>query len=378
MTYETVIVGSGVAGLTAAYRLAPDHDVLVVDRAGIGEGTSSRASGVITAPVDYPDQPVWSAHATEFFRELDGTGTFEWTQREYVRGVRPEDAESSEEAARADGVELVDADEYDHVFDADAPYERALVWEDTGFFDVDDFLATMHREAADRGAEFRPDTTVTSVLVEDSTAVGVETEYGTVEADSVVVAAGSATRDLLVDVLPLPIKKFTWNVAYLDAGLEEEYPMGGDGRVGAYWRRTRDDHLLVGVEHRYGNQPADEAAEQAIGDKLTTFLSDHLPGLLSHVDDETDVVRYEVCPMADATTPDATAIIDAPEEGPDDLVVAAGFHGAGVMAADSIGTAVRALLTDDEPAFSLDPFRLDRFDTRGTDFEFNTLFPSMS
>lgn len=378
MTYDTVIVGSGVAGLTAAYRLAPDHDVLVVDRAGIGEGTSSRASGVITAPVDYPDQPEWSAHATEFFRELDGTGTFEWTQREYVRGVRPEDMESSEETARADGVELVDVDEYDHVFDADAPYEQVLVWEDTGFFDVDDFLATMHREAADRGVEFRPDTTVESVLVEDGAAVGVETEFGAVEADAVVVATGSATRDLLIDVLPLPIKKFTWNVAYLDAGLAEGYPMGGDARLGAYWRRTRDAHLLVGVEHRYESQPAGAEAERAIGDKLTAFLSDHLPGLLADVDGSTDVVRYEVCPMADATTPDATAIIDAPDEGPADLLVAAGFHGAGVMAADSIGTAVRALLTDEEAPFSLDPFRLDRFDTRGTDFEFSTLFSSLS
>lgn len=373
MSDEVIVVGSGCAGLSAAYRLAPDHDVLVVDRAGIGEGTSSRASGVLTASIDYPNLPEWSAHATDFFRELDGTGTFSWTQRPFVRGVRPEDVSESEDEAQADGVSLVDAAEFDETFDATAPYSHALVWENCGYCDVDEFLATLHKEAITRGAEFRPDTTVESVIVEDGTAVGVETEFGAVRGDSVVVAAGSATRHLLADVLPLPLRKFTWNVAYLDAGLPEPYAMGGDSQLGAYWRRTRDDHLLVGVENRYVSEPKTRADEQVIGEKLESLLTD-LPELLAHVDENTDVVRYEVCPMADTTTPDARGIIDAPDEAPDNLVVAAGFHGAGVMATDSIGTAVRSLVTGEEAPFSLSPFRLDRFETRNTEFPFNTLF----
>lgn len=372
MVYDTIIVGSGIAGLSAAYRLAPDHDVLVVDRAGIGEGTSSRASGVLTAPVDYPDQPEWAAHATEFFRDLDGVGTFDWIDREYVRGVRPDDRDNAEESTAVDGVEIVDVDEYDDVFDDDAPYDRALVWDGCGYCDVDDLLATLYSETSRRGVEFRPDTTVTSVRVEDGAATAVETEYGIIEADTVVVAAGSATRDLLAEVLELPIRKFTWNVAYLDADLNDGYPMGGDPRYGAYWRGTDDGHLLVGVEHRYESEPPSE--EEAFGDRLDAFIGAELGGLLADVDAGTDVVRYEACPMADATTPDAKAIIDAPGEGPDDLVVAAGFHGAGVMAAGSIGTAIRSLVTGEEAPFALDPFRLDRFDVRGTDFEFASLF----
>lgn len=374
MTEEIVIVGSGIAGLAAAYRLAPDHDVLVVDRAGIGEGTSSRASGVLTAPVDYPHRPEWAAHATEFFRELDGTGTFEWVEREFVRGIRPRDLEVAEETARGDGVSLVDPDAYAHVFEAEAPYERLLVWEDCGYCEVDDLLATLHREARRRGVEFRPDTAVASVLVEDGAAVGIETEYGTVEADAVVVAAGSGTRPLLEPVLPLPIRKFTWNVAYVDAGIEGTYPMGGDQQLGAYWRGTRDGHLLVGTEHRYESEPAGAEAEREFGEHLDSLLSEDLPRVLVHHSAEADVVRYEVCPMADATTPDGRAIVDAPGEGPDGLVVAAGFHGAGVMSAGSIGTAVRSLLTGEAAPFPLDAFALDRFDTRGTDFEFATMF----
>lgn len=376
MHYDTIIVGSGVAGLMAAYRLAPDQDVLVIDRAGIGEGTSSRASGVITTAVDYPDFPQWSAHALEFFRELDGTGTFEWTPREYVRGIRPENVEESTAYAEVEGVELLDAVEFDHIFADEAPYSHALVWENCGFFDVDDFIATMHNQATERGVEFRPDTTVESVVIQNNSAVGVETEYGAVEADNVVVAAGSATRTLLDDVLPLPMMKFTWNVAYLDAGIADTYPMGGDTEVGAYWRGTRDGYLLVGVEQSIDKDSTEEA-DQPIGETLPRVLSSQLPDLLAAVDQNTNVVRYEVCPMADSTTPDATPIIDAPEGGPDDLVVAAGFHGAGVMAAASIGTAVRAHILDEEAPFDLDPFRLDRFETPGTDFEITSMFSNL-
>ena len=372
MAYDTVIVGSGIAGLSAALRLALDHDVVVVDRAGIGEGTSSRASGVMTAPVDYPDQPGWAEHTTEFFRDLDGTGTFEWTDRNYVRGVRPEDLDRAEEAAEADGVSLVDAAEYDSVFDEDAPYEYAAVWEDCGYCSVDDLLATMYSQARREGVEFRPDTTVTSVSVENGAVTGIETEYGSVEAETVVAAAGSGTRDLLADVLELPIRKFTWNVAYLEVDLEEGYPMGGDPNFGVYWRGTDDGHLLVGLEHRYASEPPEE--EQAFGGRLDPFVSEELGGLLAAVDPDSEVVRYEVCPMADSTTPDAKGIIDAPAEGPDGLVIAAGFHGAGVMATGSIGTAVRSLVTGEPAPFDLDPFELDRFDTRGTDFEFASLF----
>lgn len=380
--YDVAIVGSGVAGLSSAWHMAEDHDVLIIDQDRIGNGTSSRASGVIMTPIDYPNQPEWTQHALDFFREMDGRGVFEFIEREYVRGVRPENVTGAETVAERDWVTLREPSEYekfDTTFDDDSPYEKVLVWdENTGYFDVDEWLPTMERVCRDRGAEVRPDTAVESILTSDGEVSGVETEYGTVEADSVVVAAGSGTRPLLEDEVPLPIRKFVWNVAYLDIGLPDDYPMGGDAVEQVYWRPTRENNLLIGIEHHYGMEPRDVRGkhhrEFGISDEirrhLQELLGDEVPDLLAHVETPDDAVRWEVCPMADCTTPDAKPIIDSPSDAPDNLVVAAGFHGAGVMATKSIGAAVRSFLTDDECPFPREPHQLDRFDTRSTDFEF--------
>lgn len=392
--FDVAVVGSGVAGLSSAWHMAEDQDVLVVDADRIGNGTSSRASGVIMTPIDYPNQPEWTEHAVDFFKEMNGRGVFEFTEREYVRGVRSEEIEGARDVAERDWVTLRDPDEYakwDETFDDDSPYEKVLVWdENTGYFDVDEFLPTMERMCVQRGTEFRPDTQVEEVRVEDGEVVGLETEYRTVDADSVVVAAGSGTRPLLEDVLPLPIRRFVWNVAYLDVELPDGYPMGGDAQEEIYWRPTRDNNLLIGIEHYYGNdnlprerrstgERGAKGAEPSslrgddhmkMGPELEQLLTEDVPELYTHVESAEDAVRWEVCPMADCTTPDASPIIDAPDEGPDDLVVAAGFHGAGVMATKSIGAAVRSFLTDDDCPFPREPHLLDRFDTRDTDFEF--------
>jgi glycine/D-amino acid oxidase-like deaminating enzyme len=375
VSYDIAIAGSGIVGLSAAYKLAPDHDVIVVDSAGIGEGTSSRASGMMTAPVDYPEQPDWAAHTTEFFRELDGTGTFSWTDRDYVQGIRPTEVDEAKNTARLDGVRLVSFEEYDTLYDDNAPYEYALVWDDCGYCEVDDLLATLYNEARQRGVEFRPDTCVESVLMSHGRAVGLQTEYGDIEADSVVMATGSATRELLQEEIELPIAKFTWNVGYLDVDIELDYPfpMGGDSQSGVYWRGTDSGQLLIGVEHQYESVTNPENKRE-IGDQLDSLIAETLPDLLKPVSKTSDIVRYEVCPMADSTTPDAKAIIDSSPDGVDNLVVAAGFHGAGVMSAGSIGTAIRSLLIDEAAPFSLDPFSLDRFNTHGSDFPFVSLF----
>ncbi|MFB6304731.1 MAG: NAD(P)/FAD-dependent oxidoreductase [Haloferacaceae archaeon] len=380
---DVVVVGSGVAGLASAGELAPEHDVLVVDAGPIGGGTSSRASGVITTPVDYPDLPEWADRAVEYFRDLDGQGVFTFEERPYVRPVLPDDRAGAERTADRDGVSLIDcatlADRYPAVFaeGALADYAGGLIYEGTGLLEADELLATMKRRAGDRGARFRPDTRVEGVRVADGAVTGVETEYGPVAADAVVVAAGSGTPALLDGVVDVPIRPFTWNVAVLDVGVDARrtHPIGGERSHELYWRPTRDGNLLVGTEYDLGwPDPAEPGVDPAFERRLRESVPDLLAGVA-----DADLVRWEYCRRADATTPDARAIVDrTPVDG---LVVAAGFHGTGVMSAGAVGTAVRALVEPGDPEertpFPLDSFALDRFEDRGPDFPFASLFDAI-
>lgn len=375
--YDVVVVGSGVAGLASADRLAPDHDVLVVDAGAIGGGTSSRASGAITTPVDYPDLPAWSDHALEFFHDLDGTGTFAFEERPYVRPVTSTASEEVRSEAAKDGVSMLDPDAFARRFpgvftDLDARgFEGALCYERTGTLDAVDLLATLRRECGDAGVEFRPDTRVEAVLTADGAVTGIRTEFGDVAADHVVCAAGSGSRPLLADHVALPIRRFTWNVAFLEpaTSLDAGFPMGGERERAFYFRPTPDGQLLVGTEHFFD----DPGADPHVAESARRTVRERVPELLAPARDAA-IVRWEHCTLADASTPDTRAIIDAPADVPDGLVVAAGFHGTGVMSAGSVGTAVRSLVTGETAPFPLDSFALDRFDDRSADFAFGSLW----
>lgn len=71
----------------------------------------------------------------------------------------------------------------------------------------------------------------------------------------------------------------------------------------------------------------------------------------------------------DAGTPDARAILDAPDDGPDGLVVATGFNGIGMVYSPTAAAAVRSLVTGGECPFALKPFALDRFESGSLDFD---------
>ena len=74
-----------------------------------------------------------------------------------------------------------------------------------------------------------------------------------------------------------------------------------------------------------------------------------------------------------ARSPNRVAVLRRLAEGRHtrtDLVVATGLHIGGIMSSPAVATAVRSLVTGESVPFSLDPFRLARFDTRSSAFPF--------
>ncbi|MGM0718732.1 MAG: hypothetical protein ACQET5_16535, partial [Halobacteriota archaeon] len=110
-----------------------------------------------------------------------------------------------------------------------------------------------------------------------------------------------------------------------------------------------------------GNAPNDDDGGVSTSHRGYNSRIDHRPRSGA-------VVTGDTCRFGDSATPDRYPIVDAPTEAPDGLVVATGTHGFGIMAAPTIGKAIRLVATDESGPFSVEPFSLDRFEDRSTDF----------
>ncbi|MEF8868954.1 MAG: FAD-binding oxidoreductase [Haloarculaceae archaeon] len=367
---RVVVVGAGVSGLAAARELAPDHEVLVFDAGGVAADTTSRASGMISLALEpFPDE--WATFARESFRDLDGRGVFSFAERETVRLVR----EGAEPPAPADGdalgfhapAEL--SDRYPGSFGDLSDYAGGVVYEGTGYLDAADYAATLKWAAERAGAAVFRDHAVTDLRVEDGAVVGVETEYGPVDAGSVVYATGWRTRDLLAAYVELPVRPLRWNAVVVEPTepLPGTCPMGSESGNRVYWRPTdRGDVLVGGNEHLLADP---EGTPARVEDSFRETVFEEVAPLLRGVTDGR-VRREDCCPTADSASPDGLPIVDAPAEAPDGLVAVTGLHGRGVMLSPVVGRTVRSLVTGEAAPFPTGPLGLDRFGDRSADSEY--------
>lgn len=376
-TVDVVIVGAGVTGTACAHGLSPDYDVLVLDKRQVGSGATSRASGLISTPASYPEVPEAGEVAMEFFRSLDGTGIFSFTQRPKLHLVPDAGVENARAyAANSSSAKFLGPDEVDNQYPGAVnmvDYGGALEYADTGTIDALDYTLTLKREAERNGAEFRTDTQVESILADGDSATGVTTEYGTVRASSVVVAAGWRTRELLKSKVTVPTRPIRWEAIEFapDDGLPQSFPLGSDPLSETYWRPIHGDNVLVG-----GNPTAVERPQQTkhgVSSRFLDHVSERIPALLPALRNAT-VVKGECCPTPDAATPDAMPIVDAPDDAPDGIIVATGFQRGGVLTSPCTRAIVRSLVTGESSPVPLEPFALSRFESRTTNFDLPSIY----
>ncbi|MFB6155179.1 MAG: NAD(P)/FAD-dependent oxidoreductase [Haloferacaceae archaeon] len=374
---DVLVVGAGVAGCAVARALAPDHDVTVLDRAGVAAGATARAAGEITVAPSFSDDPPLADYANAFFREFSGTGEFTFTGApsvELVEAGRGDVARRRVDRLRSNGLDVAFLAPDDLVgrfpwFDP-APVDGGVVFENTGFVDPYTYAVTLQAEAADDGAAFRTGTPVTGLVVEDGAARGVETASGTLRAPHVVAAAGWRTGDLLRDVLEIPLRPYRTQCVVLEPerDTDESFPMGAIPDEHVYFRRERNGDLLVGGWSAAEDDPENAVrnADRAFGEHVAALLPRFFDGLgrTTLVDGWAGI---------DGATPDTRPVVDAPDAAPDGLVVATGFHGRGIMLSPVAAALVREFVTGEECGLTREHFALDRFESTSPDFEFESI-----
>ncbi|SDY12864.1 NAD(P)/FAD-dependent oxidoreductase [Halopenitus persicus] len=375
------IVGAGIAGCHAAFDLAADHDVTVLDRVGIAAEATGYSAGLVAPTQYYPDRPAIARHANGFFADFDGSHGFEFTERDRLDVVTEAEAETVRSTADelADAgfpVDYLAADEIPDRYPRIRPdgFAGAVRYGDTGWVDPYTYATALKAAAEADGATFEVGVEVENVRLgrtDDHAARTddhvIRTDDGRYEADAVVLAAGWRTRSLLPGDLEVPIRPYRTQCVVL----EPETPLGDStptGRIGSehlYFRPEHNGDLLIGGAHDTIADP--RAASTDADESFTLEVAGFAPTFFEGFDDAGLLNGWA---GVDTASPDTRPIIDSPVGAPDSLVVATGFNGLGVMTSPVVGPTVRQRLTGEPAPFPAETFAADRFDDVGTDFEY--------
>ena len=367
---EVVVVGAGVVGASVAFHLAERGvGTLVIDRYGPAAGSTARSGGLIRAhyPTALEADLAWDS-LTNYFEPWGArvgggcgftrTGFAYLVAEENVEALRynvalqrevgvetslvgPDELGEMEPALRTDGVAL-------------AAYEPR-----GGYADPAATAVGFLRAAESLGARFER-RSATTLVVRGDRLRGVRTEQGTLEAESVVLAAGAWSVPLAGSAgLDLPIRPARVRVALFERPYELPTHLTLiDTTEGFYARPAAERATLVGSRDSLEwlptpDEPKPEPDDVFIGE-ASRKIGRRMPAL---ADAPYRSGRSGILDM----TPDGRPILGP--AGPEGLFLAAGWSGTGFKKAPAVGAELARWIASGAPERQeLESYDLTRFE----------------
>ncbi len=332
---DVVVVGAGVMGLAAARALArAGREPLVLEQFRVGHthGSSHGATRIFRLAYDEPEWVRLAQEALPLWRELEAESGEKLLELTGLVDL-PVDADRLTATLDATGTayEVLTAEEVRRRFDLVTDCYKAVFQPESGIV-----LADRAVHAFLAGLVVREETRVRS-LVPETEGVRIETDGGTIDARSVVVAAGAWARHLLADAgIDLPVVATRETVAYFRLADERTLPCVIDyPNRETYALTARHGELKVGV-HRSG--PATDPDEPGgPDDDIVRFASDWATRTFRLSAPEP--VSVETCLYTN--TADTRFVLE--RHGP--IVVCSACSGHGFKFAPAVGERVAALVT---------------------------------
>lgn len=364
-----VVVGGGIVGMSIAFHLTQlEHrEVVVVERGGIGEGSTAAATGGVRQQFTSRINAALVQWSVEFFASFtERTGEpFDFHQHGYLFLLTDEAQQATFERAVRMQNELgipsqtVSADEVHELCPGTRTDDLvgATYCPTDGSASPQDAVNGFARAARRGGARILRHTAVTGFLRDgDGAVTGVRTAAGDLTAARVVIAAGPQAREVgRLAGVELPVSPHRRQAFALSgtSWLRDGAPLTVDVMSGAYVHPERSGGAVVGGNDRVTPEGTDTSVDWSQLEPLMAALMHRWPGMA-------DAQLMRGWAGLREMTPDDHGLVGA-VPGVPGLWAAVGFSGHGFMQAPAIGAALAQLLVRGESDIDLHPLRLSRF-----------------
>ena len=383
-----VIVGGGVIGLSTAYHLARKGfgRIVVVEKGPVGDGSSSRAAGIVTgllwSETGVRARKLSLARFRELSDELNGY-TFQ-----AVGCLNLFDPESWPERAAllplyerlGAPFEILDAAEMRRRWPALRPRDEWIGLLDPlgGYSEPDEYLPALARKCRELGVEIREHQQVTGFTLRGAQVAGVATADGEIAADGVVSTVYAWTNLLLERVgLRLPVKAFV-HQRYVTRPLDAPpaIPAVNANPLGGYLRPADGGRLLVGVEtadraeYRVPSLDFRQSALAAAPELKERIMADFTPYAPALGATTWDYERVGLLTFSIDGEPILGPIGQIPG-----LYTGLAFHSGGFAYNPAAGQLLAELVADGRASVDVGAFSPDRFDPREAEAYLATTVP---
>ncbi|TCP69733.1 glycine oxidase ThiO [Baia soyae] len=363
--YDVIIVGGGVIGASIAYHLSRfQKRILVIERDKVGSHASSAAAGMLGAQVELkPDNPLFHLARASQLRFVDLVEQLEnvteeklhLNQNGIIRLARTDEElmELAElhQAQSAIGLssQLLTYDQICNRVRGVSPAVKGGIHVSDGQLEAVRLAPLLMKVAQERGVEVYENTTVLSLEIHHNEIRGVNTTSGQYFAETVVLAGGAWTNDLLPDEYHIPLYPVKGDAFSLR--LPEMELMHTLYTKDCYIVPKSGNRLLVGAtESPYEWDPVVRMEELF---KLFLNASKIYPPVL---DGEIEKTWSGIRPQTKDGLPYLGLDPDLPG-----LIYATGHYRNGILLSAITGEIVTDLIVHGKSSFDLQPFAPERW-----------------
>jgi len=354
-----LIIGGGVSGLFIAYSLVERgvNGITIIEKDHIGSGSTGRCATGIRASFTSEEHVVLMKHSIELWKkyangELGRHGLY-YDQSGYIWiASREETAEMFKKLVKLHNslgvpTRIISIDELKEKVPPIKTDDIVSVMFDptAGKSHPFDTLFAFYKVLKNRGVRIEVHTEVKKLITRNGRVVEAETNKGIIEADIVIVTAGSNSRDLLKPLgIDIPIKNMPRHVMLTEAYKPAFRPLVIDWDTPGvpYIVQIKEGSFFIGRD-------VEEEPELSLYSQRIDFMAKAIKPLIRFFPwlRNTRILRYWIGYYI--TTPDHHPIYGPIEEF-ENLYIATGYSGHGYMMGPITGKIIAEWILDGKPS----------------------------